>query len=440
MNIISALFLFATVTGILVLPRRWSPLPLLMGACYMTNAQSLDIGPFHFTVLRVLLLVGFIRAKMRGERLPGGLKGLDMLIIAWGTWLILASVFHKPLGDMLVTHLGMAYNVLGIYFLLRIFCRDTEDLVQVFKITALLIVPVALEMINEVVTHRNMFGFLGGVPMEVLMREGKYRAQGPFGHPILAGTVGSLCVPFMLGIWPRHRLAAKVGLVACLAMAFTCGSSGPLMTFFITVFGVVMWRWRRFVPLMCGAAVVFYFACNILMTRPAYYLLEKIDLTGSSSSYHRAAIIEAGNTHLSEWWLGGTDYTRHWMPYGVSFSEDHADITNHYLFYGIHGGVLIIIIFNCALWTGFRYVHQTLKLSLEAPFHERFLIWCTGAALFGHVATMVTVAYFDQSVMFLYLNLAVIGSIHGTAITAMRARLRPSHRSDLEWASSPVSA
>jgi hypothetical protein len=276
-------------------------------------------------------------------------------------------------------------------------------------------------MVNEKISHRNIFGFLGGVPVEVMIREGKYRAQGPFGHPILAGTVGGLCVPFMIGIWHRAPLAAKVGLASCLAMAIACASSGPLMTIAIAVFGVWMWKHRRFIKAMLIGGVIFYIAADILMTRPAYYLLEKIDLTGSSSSYHRAAIIEAGVTHLNEWWFSGTDYTRHWMPYGVSFSEDHVDITNHYLFYGIHGGVPLIILFDLSLWVAFRYVRQALALRRGAPFTERFLIWCAGAGLFAHVCTMVTVAYFDQSVMFLNLNLALIASLHATAISKTAA-------------------
>jgi hypothetical protein len=422
MNGFAAVFLFISVVALFTLPRRWVLLPMLTGACYMTNAQSINVGPFHFTVLRLLLLVGFIRAVIKSERIAGKLNTMDRIVVVWGLWMIFASVFHKPFGEQLVYHLGFVYNVVGLYFFIRIYCESTEDLIQIIKITALILVPVAFEMINEKLTGRNFFGFLGGVPLETVMRDGKLRAQGPFGHPILAGTVGGLCIPFMIGIWSRHRLTATIGLCACLAIVLASASSGPLMTMVISVAGLAFWRWRRFTGHVRVAAVILYILCDMLMTRPAYYLLEKVDLTGSSTGYHRAAIIDAGITHLDEWWLGGTDYTRHWMPYGVSWSEDHVDITNHYLFYGTIGGLLPVLLFFAQIWIGFRWIGQSLRLHQDDPFSDRFLIWSIGAGLFAHAGTMISVAYFDQSIMFLYLNLAVIATMHTNTISESALR------------------
>ena len=57
-------------------------------------------------------------------------------------------------------------------------------------------------------------------------------------------------------------------------------------------------------------------------------------------------------------------------------------------------------------------VHGVLEESdPEAPDQEQFLIWCLGSILFSHAATMISVSYFDQSVFFLYLVLAAIGSL-----------------------------
>ena len=420
MNPLAVTFLLVNAIALMTLPRRWALLPLLMGACYMTNAQSIDVGPFHFTVLRVLLLLGIIRSKTRKEQLAGGLIGMDRVMLIWAAWFLCSSIFHKPFGEALVTRLGVCYNAMGIYFLIRTFCGGPEDLIQIIKIIAIILAPVALEMANEKLTSRDMFGYFGGVPVEILIRDDKLRAQGPFGHPILAGTVGGLCVPLMLGIWSQHRRVATIGLIACIIMILASASSGPIMTAVFSIAAMILWRWRWIIRYMKIGAVIIYILCNIVMTRPAYYLLEKIDLTGSSAGYHRAAIIEAGIGHLGEWWLGGSDFTRHWMPYGVSFSPNHVDITNHYLFYGVDGGFPLMFIFMCAVWLGFRYVAQTLQLRANAPIEEQYLIWSTGALLFGHACTMVSVAYFDQSVMFLYLSLAVIASIYAKSVNAAR--------------------
>ncbi len=131
----------------------------------MTAAQRIEVGPFNFTVLRLLLLVGAVRALARGERLPGGLKGLDWVLLTWGGWLLCSSVFHKPFSEALVFRLGAVYNVMGFYFLIRLFCQSTEDMVQLIKITAFILVPVAVEMINERATGHNLFAAFGGVPV-----------------------------------------------------------------------------------------------------------------------------------------------------------------------------------------------------------------------------------------------------------------------------------
>jgi hypothetical protein len=420
MNIFAAIFLILTSWALLALPRRWALLPLLLGACYMTAGQVIMLGPFHFTVLRVLLLVGAIRILIYGERLEGGINGLDLLVIIWGVWLLCSSAFHTPISEALVFRLGWIYNTLGFYFLVRIFCRSKEDVIQMLRILAIVLVPLAIEMVNEKLTGRDLFYIFGDVTEQVLMRDGKYRATGPFGHAILAGTVGAVCAPLIIGIWARHRRAAVIGLVACLGIIIASTSSGPLMSLFIGVFALTLWKWRRLTRHMRMAAVIGYILLLFVMNDPPYFLMARIDLTGSSQGYHRAELIRSAFAHSGEWWFAGTDQTRHWMPYGVAFSEKSSDITNHYLNYGVWGGMPLMFLFICELWIGFRYVGRSLLLQGEAPFEERFLTWSLGAGLFAHAVTCISVAYFDQSSIFLYLNMAAIGSTYAFTLAAAR--------------------
>ena len=150
------------------------------------------------------------------------------------------------------------------------------------------------------------------------------------------------------------------------------------------------------------------------MKDPAYFIMARIDLTGSSSSYHRPAVIRSAINHLDEWWFAGTDYTRHWMPYGVSWSEDHCDITNHYLGQGIKGGLLLMFLFIGVIWLGFRCVGNVLRRRAKTSNDEGFFVWAVGAALFAHAGTCIAVAYFDQSVLFMYLVLAICASLWAT--------------------------
>jgi hypothetical protein len=157
--------------------------------------------------------------------------------------------------------------------------------------------------------------------------------------------------------------------------------------------------------------VATYVALDLAMKVPAYYILGRINIASGSTGYHRAALIEAALKHLDEWWLGGTDYTRHWMPTGVSWSPAHTDITNHYIQLGVLGGLPLMLIFIWILATGFSFVGQRVKQAGAQSSDEAAIVWCLGAALFAHVATMISVSYFDQSFLFVYLTLSLIGSI-----------------------------
>ena len=78
---------------------------------------------------------------------------------------------------------------------------------------------------------------------------------------------------------------------------------------------------------------------DLVMKAPAYYIIARADIIGGSTGWHRAALIDSAIRHLNEWWLIGTDYTRNWMVTGVSWSADNTDITNHYLYLGVLGGL-----------------------------------------------------------------------------------------------------
>ena len=409
---LAILFLLVNAVALLALPRRWAPLPLLAGACYMTMGQGVVIGPFHFTLIRLLLLVGILRVLVRRERLLGGLNGLDWMMLAWAAWALFSSAFVQSF----VGQLGTVYNTLGIYFLIRAFCQNMDDIVHLLKITALVLAPVALEMINEQLTGHNLFAVFGAVPDSVVVRAERFRAEGPFLHAILAGTVGAACLPFMIGIWHTHPRYAKIGLAACLVIVLTSAASGPLVSVIAGIFALMLWRWRRWTRQMRIAAVVGYFFLNLVMKAPAYYLIARIDLPGGSSGgYHRAAIIEAAISHFREWWFAGTNYTRHWMPYGVSWSPDHCDITSQYIYYGVIGGFLLMSLFIAAMWMAFCYVGRYLRMHADDDIDKCKFAWALGAALFAQAVSCLSVYYFDQSFIFLFLNLALIGSLYSSA-------------------------
>jgi hypothetical protein len=393
----------------------------------MTTAQGVELGPVSLPVYRLVLAAGLLRVVVRREVMFGSINTIDILMVALCGWMMLASFFHQwAPGSGPVYTAGVVFNLASVYILTRVLCRDLSELTAVLRIVGFLLVPVALAMTAEHLIHRNLFGVFGGVSESVYIRDGKIRAQGPFAHPILAGTVGAVCLPLMIGIWRSGRSSATIGALACIVIAFASTSSGPLISLMAGVSAILTYAFRQRVWIVRWLAVAAYIAAELLMTRPAYYLISKFDLTGSSTGWHRARLINSAVEHISEWWSVGTDYTGHWMPYTLDEDGRHSDITNYYLFIGVIAGLPAVLLLVAILWRGFVYVGQCVRRATGEFQSQRFLMWCLGAGLFAHALTSLSVAYFDQSMMFFWLNIAIVSGMYcALEIAANRESLSP---------------
>jgi hypothetical protein len=220
---------------VLVLPRRLAVIPLLIGACYSGPLAVVDVGPASLTVFRILVFVGLLRVAIRGERIDGGLNRIDGMVIAWGVALFLTGTLHGE--GSLTYRAGLIVNDLGGFILLRVFIRDLDDIHRVAKVVAIILIPVALAMLFEKATGRNLFSALGGYA-ETNIRDGLIRARGPFAHPILAGTVGATSLALVATLWKHHLKHAMAGIAACLGIVIACTSSGPLLVLLFLAMGL----------------------------------------------------------------------------------------------------------------------------------------------------------------------------------------------------------
>jgi len=386
-------------------------LPLVLGAAYMTRGQVLELGSLNFSVIRILVLVGCARVFVRGERLSGGLNRLDWSVLIWAAWFLAAGMFHSE--DGVILRLGIVWTDLGAYFLFRVFVGSLDDVKHVFRCLCVVVVPIAVAMLAERVYGHNWFAALGGVAPEASLRHGKFRAMGPFAHAILAGTVGAMCVPMAVLEWRSNRKYAIAGLFGSLGMVYASGSSGPALMTVAILAAMFLWRWRERLRVMRWAVLGGLIILNAIMNDPVYFLLARIDITGGSTGWHRAELIRSSIMHLSEWWAVGTDYTRHWMPTGIHANTRHTDITNFYLQMGVWGGLLLMVLFIATLYVAFEGIGQALQRTIGARHPQIFLIWTIGSILFGHIVNFFSISYFDQSIVFFYLTLAIVGMLIG---------------------------
>lgn len=423
MNTAATVFLIISATSVIALSRKWATIALLATCCYMTLGQGIDVGPVSLPIFRLVLAAGLVRLIVRREGISGGINAIDKLVIAWALWVIFAGFFHewKP-GSGPVYASGFVYNIALVYLFARTWCRDLVEIMAMVRSVAWLLVPVAGAMLAEHMLERNYFGILfGGVSEGVYWREGSIRAQGPFAHPILAGTVGAVCFPLMLGIWRKHCVSATVGMASCVTIVFASTSSGPLMSFFIGLVGVMMWPLRGWLRTVRWALFGAYVCAELLMTRPAYFLISKFDLTGSSTGWHRSRLIEASIENFTDWWIFGTDYTIHWMGIAVDEAGMHSDITNYYLWIGIIGGFPATLLVLAMIWRAFAWVGSVVAKSAAGFPQDRFMIWCLGTGMLAHAVTSISVSYTDQSLTFFWLNLGAISAMYSAARVGLGA-------------------
>jgi hypothetical protein len=152
-------------------------------------------------------------------------------------------------------------------------------------------------------------------------------------------------------------------------------------------------RWVRY------ALAAVFVSLAIVMKAPVWFAIAHIDLTGSSSSYQRAELIDQFIRHFSSWWLIGTPSTAGW-------GWDMWDVQNMFVSAGETGGLAALICFIFVVSKSFAKVGTARK---RAPSKKlEWWSWCLGAALFANVIAFFGVDYFDQVKMMLFVLLSSI--------------------------------
>jgi hypothetical protein len=379
-----------------------------VSAAYFGVGQVLELGIASLTAFRIVVAFGVLRILFRREGVANGINGVDRLLVLWAVWLVASSVFHAS--GSWVLRAGIVWSDLGCYLLFRVFVQDLEDVRRVFRVVCIILVPVAVLMFIEKYAGNNLFAALGG-SSEIVVRNGIVRARGAFSHSILAGTVGATCFLMAIYLWKRNRIYALAGLSSGGGVVLTSASTGPVMMVLFGLFGLALWKLRRHMRAVRWLGLTAIIALDVIMKDPVYFLMARIDIAGGSTGWFRARLIQSSMEHLDEWWLAGTDYTRHWMSSGIPANEMHTDITNHVLAVGIMGGLPLMFLFIFILVVAFRAVGKGLREHQNDPAEHCLLIWTLGAILFAHVMNFLSISLFDQSIVFLYLIVAATGAI-----------------------------
>lgn len=416
---------------ILTLSRQKALLPIVLVACFLPVSQKLVLADLNFSMLRVVIAFGWFRLAIRGEFRQLAWIKLDYVFLAWAVVRVITFTLLWQNTAALVNGLGYAFDEIGLYVLLRTLLRDSDDFKLVIRWFALAFIPLAVLMCAEKIGGKNPFYFLGGVPEFSTIRQGIIRAQGPFGHPILAGTFGAVWVPFFSAMWfqgKRYRLVAISGLVSAALITLASGSSGPIGSYVAGFLGLLMWKMRYRLRQIRWGLVLGLIALDVVMKDPVWFIFARVDVLSGSTGWHRAYLIDRTIANFGDWWLFGAHDISKWGVWA-------GDTTNQFVTEGVRGGLFTMTLFIWIVVVAFSYSGLVMKAVKTEPKRTQLFFWAIGGGVFVHVVSFMGVAYFDQNIVNWYLVLAMVAASYQLFV---RKRYSKSQEKFPETNDSPV--
>lgn len=410
-NVIGMFLIIIFSLMIITLPRRYAVIPILIGTSYISLGQVIVILGFNFTSIRLLLLVGWLRIILRSEIRSISLNNVDKSVVAFTivSFITYGILWHSE--KALIYKLGVVFNIIGIYFLCRALIRNIDDIISVMRIVVFAIIPIAVFMINEKFTGRNIFHFFGAVREYTMIREGRLRCQGPFTHPILAGTFGVTLMPMFVGLWfkgGKNKILSIIGVVSGTLIVVLCASSGPLMAYVFLIIGYMFWFLRKQMKIVRWSILLSIITLHMIMKGPIWEIIGKISNVTGGTGWHRVDLISSAVKYYKEWWIIGTTHTAHWLPYALPIDPNNVDITNQYLWVGVDGGIISMILFISIIVKGFRSVGITTQYYDNNNEWRGKYVWSLGVALLTYVVSFISVAMFDFIFVYYYMLISFI--------------------------------
>jgi hypothetical protein len=258
-------------------------------------------------------------------------------------------------------------------------------------------------MLREHLTGNNLFSLMGTGELSEI-RGGRVRAQGPFAHSIIAGTVGATLIPLFIGLWQyerRSRAIATLGIAAACVMVFACSSSTPILSIAAAIGALAMWPARKNLKAVRWGAVGLLIVLQLCMKVPVWFLMAKASGVLGGSGWHRAMLIDGFVRNFGDWWLVGTRSNADW-------GWDMWDVDNAYVGAGISGGLITFILYLAIFVYAYKFIGAARK-RVELAEDAR-LMWALGSTLFATTVAFFGIVYFDQSFLLWYALLAMIAA------------------------------
>ena len=168
-------------------------------------------------------------------------------------------------------------------------------------------------------------------------------------------------------------------------MVFTSDASTSILALNAGVLGLLFWFLRKHMRVIRWMLSLSLIGLHLVMHAPVWSLIARIDLTGSSSGYHRYYLIDNCVNHFSDWWLLGTKYYNTW-------GYDMFDLCDQYVVCAVTGGLATLVLFIMIYTRSFGAIGKARK-RVSGDRKQEWFLWCLGSTLFAHVVASFGLNY-----------------------------------------------
>ena len=357
-----AVAMLIAIGMILALPRKKAVIPFLLAFFTIPVGQVLVLGGVHFTMLQILVLTVLGRmAAFRGtaseKRFGGGFNALDNVVVVWS--LVALIVFALQFRDMqaVIKGLGDLVVTLGSYLAIRFLIPD-RDTVRARSQGAgcgLCVSRACSWSANSSLTKTS---FIPSVRINRILGRGTFALRGRWGLSTLARSpefrsLLSLAVDRkeiadgrLRGTGRSYRYGIRLArqYVVDGLRRQPCRAG--------------LWPMRKQMRLVRWGLVALLVALHLVMHGPVWSLIEKIDLTGGSSSYHRYMLVDNCIRHFGDWWLLGCKNYGDW-------GFDMWDLCNQFVVNALTGGLITLVLYLAIFKRSFRAMGWQGSVSKE---------------------------------------------------------------------------
>jgi hypothetical protein len=391
-NPVLAVYLLLAIVLVLILPRNKVIAPFLFAFFTIPIEQVVVLGGFHFTALRFLILAGLAKRAFSRKTASDRFGGVDWAVVLWSISAAVCFCLEYRETAAVVRQVGNLLDGLGGFLVVRFLIPDRETIRRTFKTLAAISVVLGICMIFEQIGHRNVFGYLGGPAIEPAVRNGRIRSGATLGY-LHAGAFAGVLIPLFIWLWTegKSRLASFAGLIGATMMVITSASSTSYLAFGGGLVGLALWPLRNRLRLLRWGLVCVLVGLHLVMKAPVWALIQRIDLTGSSSGSQRYMLVDMTIRHFGDWWLWGTNAYTKW-------GWESWDLCNQFVAVALTGGLLTLIFYLAIFQRSFSSIGTARKLAIGDRSEEWFL-WCLGSSLFATVVAHFGINYMAQGIM-----------------------------------------